>query len=197
MRQGGESRAHAAASRASPRCPVGWCRLLALCLISAPAPLTWLTWPRLPARPGAGRGPLLGLVAPSRLELLQQRAARRLADPRRLRSAGLAVAIPATSCSPCGCRPCCAAVCCLLSLYVLTVQVFAATAGLGCRRLALTLPADRRRLVAHDHRRAVHLLLGLGAGAGIGPSSAARRGPGRSSAWSGGSASSPSTRWCC
>src|SRR5205823_6852437 len=41
---------------------------------------------RLPARPGPGRGALLALVAPPRLELLQQGPAGGVARPRELRA---------------------------------------------------------------------------------------------------------------
>src|SRR5262249_5327726 len=82
-RHGGRSRAHAAAPTRRPQ------RRARLGLSPAGGP----AHPRrrrrppalpvgpLPARLGARRGPLLGLVAPPRLELLQQGAARRLAHP--------------------------------------------------------------------------------------------------------------------
>src|SRR5262249_18579158 len=85
-RQGGPIRAHAVAP---PRRPVpdAGRPLPTAGRLPDPRrrrPPRRLPCPRLPARPRLRRGPLLGLVPPPRLELLQQGAARRLAHPWRL-----------------------------------------------------------------------------------------------------------------
>ena len=142
MRQGGESRAHAAASRAS-RCRSGWCRLLALCLICgagaahlaylahdcpldlAPDEAHYWDWSRHLDWSYYSKGPLIAYLIRGGCEL---------AGPWAVAHTGnlaLAVRLPAVLCGSL----------LLLSLYVLTLQVYRREAlALAVVGMALTLP---------------------------------------------------------
>ncbi len=148
---------------------VGWCRLLALCLICgagaahlaylahdcpldlAPDEAHYWDWSRHLDWSYYSKGPLIAYLIRGGCEL---------AGPWAVAHTGnlaLAVRLPAVLCGSL----------LLLSLYVLTVQVYRReTLALGRRRHGPDAAGHLRRLVAHDHRRSVHLLLGLGAGAG-------------------------------
>ena len=109
----------------------------------------------------------MGLVPPSRLELLQQGPAGRADDPRQLRTVRplgggrdrLADAGNSHS------RPCSAAHCYLASLYVLTVLTLKRESlAFGVVAMRADAAARRRGRQPDDDRRALHGVLGLGSG---------------------------------
>ena len=156
------------------RTPAGaawaWRLAAAVLIVAARGAAPGLPRLRLPARPGPRRGPLLGLVAPPRLELLQQGPAGRLPDPRP--AALLAGPLVGARCTGTD----------MLAVRLPAVRLRQPAArqplrphrpGLPAARgwplasspLALTLPlvAAGSSLMTID--APVHLLLGLGAGA--------------------------------